>query len=275
MTTTVSLLLYAVLPWRRTRPLRWCWCPTSAVRAARAQPGAIDEATPQSLRLLVSWPEHERRSDHYAARIVIATPTALHQRSRHHDRAWRLVQAAACGYAAARPLAFYTDAVARISPTCWCAPSSRWARRRASISASGHDDRLHRRGRLSMFGAAGPAPRIYRRRRRPGRDDHAGGLARRSARLREAAELVMQICKQGYLVHIACTPLESSLLAPIVGEVAGILGPAASGAHALTSLSYPGLLSALRRIALFRPSGGASGAPAKRSANRSTVRGTA
>jgi ATP-dependent helicase YprA (DUF1998 family) len=249
VTMTASLLLYAVLLAEPQAVALLLVPDEPSAEAAHVHLAQLNDALPQGLRLPISWPEHERRPDHYA-RIVIATPTALHSRLlRHHDRAWRLFWPR-LRLLLLPDLQRYTGvAGAHLTDLLL----------RAQRVAAAHAGSQYLSILATMTACADPAPALKallgQSWRTIAADDGPtetttlavwrGG----SGRLREAADLATQIRKQGYHVHITCSPLESSLLTPIVGDVAGITwGPAASSAHALIVAGYPGSLSALRRM---------------------------
>ncbi|MFL5800698.1 MAG: helicase, partial [Roseiflexaceae bacterium] len=245
---TAFLLLYAVLLAEPQAAALLLAPDEPAARAARADLARLNEQLPQNLRMPLASPEHDRRLDHYA-RVVIATPEALHGRLlRHHDRAWRL---------------FWPRLRLLLLPDL---------QRYAGVAGAHLTDLLLRAQRVgaahsgnqylsilaTMTLCADPGPALKALLGQPWRviaaDDGPAETTTLAVwrgagnRLREAAELATAIHRHGYRVHIACGPLESALLAPIVGDVEGITwGPVAPVAHALIAAGYPGSLSALRR----------------------------
>jgi ATP-dependent helicase YprA (DUF1998 family) len=246
---TASLLLYAVLLAEPQAAALLLVPDEPSAEAARAHLAQLNDALPQSLRLHISWPERERRPDHYA-RIVIATPAALHSRLlRHHDRAWRLFWPRLrllllpdlqryTGVAGAH----LSDLLVRIQRVAAVHAGSQYLSILATMTA--YTDPMP-----ALRALLGQPLRIIPADDGPAESTTLAVWRGGSGRLREAADLAAQIRKLGYHVHIACTQLESSLLVPIIGDVAGISwGPAPSSAHALVVVGYPGSISALRRM---------------------------
>jgi DEAD/DEAH box helicase domain-containing protein len=246
---TAFLMLYAVLLAEPQAAALLLAPDEPGAQAAHADLARLNEALPQILRLPIAWPEHDRRLDHYA-RVVIATPQALHGRLlRHHDRAWRLFWPR-LRLLLLPDLQRYTGvAGAHLTDLLL----------RAQRVATAHSGSQYLSILATMTPCADPGPALKALLGQPWRviaaDDDPSETTTLAvwrgggSRLREAAELATTIRRQGYHVHIACEPLESALLAPIVGDVEGITwGPAVPGAHALIAAGYPGSLSTLRRM---------------------------
>jgi hypothetical protein len=247
--TSAYLLLYAtVLPSPPATAL--VLAPdTAAAQATRMRLDQINRELPRHLRLAPTLLEPDRRPDPYA-RIVIVTPEALHSRLlRHHDRAWRL---------------FWPrlQIAALLDVHCY-----------AGVAGAHLADLLLRLQRIvaehtggqapdilaTLVECADPAPALSGLLGHTWRVIPADDSPRAAAtlavwrgaagRLRESVEIATAIRRQGYHVHIACAPLESALLAPLVGDVEGIsYGPALPAVHVLVAAGYPGSHSALRRM---------------------------
>ncbi len=67
--------------------------------------------------------------------------------------------------------------------------------------------------------------------------------------LREAAEVAVAIQRQGYHVHVCCQPLETFVVAPMIGDAENItVSTHAAPAHVLVTAGYPPSTSHLRRL---------------------------
>ena len=67
--------------------------------------------------------------------------------------------------------------------------------------------------------------------------------------LREAAEVAVAIQREGYHVHVCCQPLETFVLAPMIGDAEHIsISARAAPAHVLVTAGYPPSTSHLRRL---------------------------
>ena len=87
---SAHLLLYATLLADPSATALLIAPDQAAALAARAAIAQINQDLPRSLHLSATPLEHARRPDMYA-RVIIASPEAVHSRLlRHHDRAWRL-----------------------------------------------------------------------------------------------------------------------------------------------------------------------------------------
>lgn len=172
-----------------------------------------------------------------AARVLLVTPAALHNRLlRHHDRAWQafwarlrllfLIDAEHYAGVAAAHLAALLLRSARLAtaPPLLAATLAPVAEAETALrELSGH---------LWRIIAVDDAPRavttlaIWR----------AGELRRR-----EAAALALAFQREGYTVHIACPQLETALLLPLIGDdTYGIsVGPTLRSAQVQILAGYP------------------------------------
>jgi ATP-dependent helicase YprA (DUF1998 family) len=246
--TTAFLQLYAALLADPSATALLLAHDIGALQAIRAQLGRIDADLPRGLRVPATAVESGRRPDMYA-RIVIATPEAIHSRLlRHHDRAWRLfwprLQLAILpeiqrytGVAGAH----LADLLIRIQ--------------RVAAAHSGHLPNLL----ATLEDVANYEPTLTSLIGQPWRVVPADDGPRQpttlavwrggSARLRDAVEIATAMQRQGYQVHIGCRPGEQALLAPLVGDLARVtIGPELVTGQALVVAGYPGSHSRLRRM---------------------------
>jgi hypothetical protein len=241
------LLLYATL---LAEPHSAALLLAPDMAGAHAIRGDLDDlngALPQSLRLAPTLIAAERRPDHYA-RIVVATPEALHSRLlRHHDRAWALFWPRLRLIALPEAQRYAGVAGAHLANLLL---------RVQRIAAAHAGDQLRSvLATIAPCEAPGPAlnallGQAWRVIAADDGPDDGTWLAvwRGASRLREAAELANQVRRQGYHVHILCEQLESPLLAPLVGDHEGVsCGPVAPPAHVLIAAGYTGPISAVRR----------------------------
>lgn len=214
-----------------------------------AQLDRLNHELPYSLRLAAALVGPDRRAA-AQARIVIATPEALHARLlRHHDRAWRLFWS--CLRIVALPEiqryagvagAHLADLLLRLQ-------------RVAAAHAGGHVPSLLATTlevadlEPALEGLLGQPWRVVAADDGP-RAAVALAVWRGTAgRLREAAELAATLRRQGHHVHILCAPLDAALVTPLVSDLTGITyGPEALPAQVLVAIGYPGSQSALRRL---------------------------
>ncbi len=245
---SLHLLLYATLCDERFATALILAPDELEAHATHARLEQINANLPATLRLTCTLALPAQRPNPYA-RVVVATPEALHGRLlRHHERAWQLF------WSALRVIAL---------------PD---IHRHHGVAGAHLADLLLRALRVSAgHGGAGvaflatlvdlvdPEPALtsllgQQWRIVPADDGprdapllavwHAG-----SARLRDSADLALALQRQGYQVHIICGPLEQAAIAPVIGDTAGIsVGPGAEPAQVLISAGYPGSISALRRL---------------------------
>lgn len=219
-----------------------------AARAAFNRITYINENLPTTLRLAAHIVEPHVRPNPYA-RILIATPEALHARLlRHHDRAWNLF------WPHARMLALLD------------------LHRYNGIAGAHMTDMLLRVQRIAHAHSGGILPHLlatsweidqpqaaleslYNAQWRTiGGDDlphtpTALAVWRGGDRLRESVDLARALQKQGSHVHVLCPAGDMPAITPLLGETEGIsIGPTMQQAHALVSVGYPGTQSALRRL---------------------------
>jgi hypothetical protein len=217
-------------------------------RNARAELAQLNDALPQSLRLSATLLAGDRRPDHYA-RVVVATPEALHGRLlRHHDRAWSLF------WPRLRLVAL--PEIHRHTGVAGAHLADLLLRAQRVAAAHSGDARLATLA--AMLRCEAPDAALGALLGQPWRiiaaDDgpyEPAWLAvwRGAGRLREAADLAHAIRRQGYHAHIVCEPLESTLLAPIVGDTEGLSwGPIAPPAQVLIAAGYHSPYSTVRRM---------------------------
>ncbi|HEX5688819.1 MAG TPA: DEAD/DEAH box helicase, partial [Roseiflexaceae bacterium] len=207
VTLSAYLLLYATLLADPQSAALLLAPDVAAAHAARDDLTELNQALPQSLRLTPTLIAADRRPDHYA-RIVVATPEALHYRLlRHHDRAWNLF------WQRLRLVAL--PEAQRYAGVAGAHMANLLLRMQRIASAYAGDQALGVVATIAPCDAPEDALNalLGQTWRVIAADDGAydgSWLAvwRGASRLREAADLANQIRRQGFHVHIACEPLE-------------------------------------------------------------------
>jgi hypothetical protein len=249
VTTSAYLLLYATVLASPPATALVLAPDMDAALAARTRLDQINRELPRHLRLATTLLEPDRRPDPYA-RIVIVTPEALHSRLlRHHDRAWQLfwprLQIAVlldihryAGVAGAH----LADLLLRLQRIVAEHTGGQAPDILATLVESADPE-------LALNGLLGHTWRVIPADDSPRTATTLAVWHGAAGRLRESVEIATAIRRQGYHVHIACAPLESALLAPIVGDVEGVsYGPTLPTVHVLVAAGYPGSHSALRQM---------------------------
>jgi ATP-dependent helicase YprA (DUF1998 family) len=218
-------------------------------REARDRLEQLNEELPQGLRLTTTLLAPDRRPDQYA-RVVVVSPDTLHSRLlRHHDRAWSLFWP--------RLRLAYLPNLHRYTGVAGAHLADLLLRIQRATTAHGGGPLLNILA--TMLACEDPAPalatflgqtwRVISADDGPYDTTTLAVWRGPAGRLRESAELATTIRKHGFHVHISCSAAESALLAPAIGDVAGVTwGPIAPAAHVLIAAGYPGSLSAVRRM---------------------------
>ncbi|GAB4196798.1 MAG: hypothetical protein OHK0022_14620 [Roseiflexaceae bacterium] len=243
---TAALLIHATL---QADPSGVALVVAADAQTARAAARLMERITPNlphGLRLPYSLVAPGQRPDP-RARVVITPPDLLHERLlRHHDRAWSL---------------FWS----RLRMVLLAEPQ------RAGAIGGGHlADLLLRARRVALsHGAPSPAllvtlpnladpqPSLALLYSQPWRVIRADDMPfepttlavwHGADRLREAADMAVQLHRLGYRVHVGCQSLEQAALAPIIGDLKGLTrGPEYIPAQALILAGYPGAPALLQR----------------------------
>ncbi len=246
---TVYLLLYATLMANPAAVALILAADEAAAQSIWARLTQINQELPRSLQFSVLLLGPNRRPDR-AARLVIATPDALHQRMlRHHDRAWQsfwsrlqLVALPDLQHYAGVAAAHLADLLMRLQRV-----------------AAGHNGGQLPNVLATLLDVADPEPALTSLLGIPWRVLTADDGPRQptmlavwrggGARLRDAAELAAAMQRQGYQVHIVCQQFERALLAPIIGDLPRVtFGPNLGPSQVLISAGYPGSQSAIWRM---------------------------
>ncbi|MEM8532824.1 MAG: DEAD/DEAH box helicase, partial [Chloroflexota bacterium] len=239
VTTTAYLLLYASLHSEAG---------ATALLLAPTEEGAqhietdlekLNTNLPQNVRLSVSLVSAKQRPNPYA-RIMIATPDTLHHRIlRHHDRVWRF---------------FWSQLHLVVLPDI---------HRYTGVSGAHLSDLMLRLQRIAHAYTYGQFPHflatltpidepdaaLTKLLGTPWRvisgDDAPYGSTTLAVwhtsidHFREAAEVALDLEKSGYTVHLVCQPLETAIIAPLVGDVEKItFGPELRPSHVLLVVGY-------------------------------------
>lgn len=207
---------------------------------------AANNALPRTLQLSITF-VGAPRVDPFA-RVVIVTPEGLHGRLlRHHERGWS---------------ALWNDLRLIAIPNI---------HRYTGVAGAHLADLLLRAQRIAaahgvapallatLIELAEPGPALAALLGHPWRVINADDGARPAtiaavwqgggARLRETIDLVTMMQRQSYKVHVACSALEQAVLAPAIGDLAGVtLGPGAWPAQVLVCVGFPGSISELKRL---------------------------
>jgi hypothetical protein len=252
---TAHLLMYAVLLGDRDAAALVLAPDAETVRAARALLARVNQDLPSPLRIETTLLEPNRRPDHYA-RIAIATPDVVHSRLlRHHDRAWRLFwprlrlvmlpEVHRYNGVAAAHLADLLARIERVAaghggqpPNLLATLLDVDAAEPALNSLLGHPWRVVP---ADDGGRDAATLAVWR---------HPDGAKPSGAAwLRDAPDIATALQRQGYQVHIACSPTQQALLAPIIGDLPRVtFGPNLGAGQVLIAAGYPGSHSALRRM---------------------------
>jgi hypothetical protein len=246
--TSMFLLQYALLAEERATAALLVAPDDGEALNLLAQLEQINEKLPATLRLTATLVTPGQRPNPYA-RVVIATPEALHTRLlRHHERAWRL-------FWPALRLIVLPD-IQRYSGVAGAHLADLLLRclRVTSAHSTVVPTML-----ATLTEVAAPEPTLTSLLGQPWRvlngDDGSRGTPllaiwqAGAARLRETADLAIALQRQGYHVHIACDPLEQVAITPVIGDAAGIsVGQGLGAAQVLVCAGYPGSTSALRRL---------------------------
>ncbi len=205
-------------------------------------------ALPERLALRAALVEGGTRPD-FAARILIATPDALHRRLlRYHDRAWRFV------WERLR-LTLLPDLHRYVGIAGAHLSDLLLRHQRVAVAHSGRVPALLgtcvelAEPQPALTGLTGAPWRII-----SGADTQADptvlAVWRGPAdRLRESAELALAFQREGHDVHILCRPLEAAALAPMLGEAERVTtGPSPAPGQVLITAGYPGSRGVLRSL---------------------------
>jgi DEAD/DEAH box helicase domain-containing protein len=246
--TSAQLLTYALLADERAATALLVAPDDGEALNLLAQFEQINENLPATLRLAVSLATPGQRPDPYA-RVVLATPEALHGRLlRHHERAWRQ-------FWPALRLIVLPD-IQRYTGVAGAHLADLLLRSLRVTSAHGGATPAML---ATLTEVAEPEPTLTsllgQQWRVVNSDDGPRGTPllaiwqSGATRLRETADLAIALQRQGYHVHIACDVLEQVAITPVIGDAAGIsVGPGLGAAHVLVCAGYPGSTSMLRRM---------------------------
>src|SRR5262245_24982767 len=246
---TLYLLLYAALMADPAAVALVLAADEAAAQSTWARLAQINPELPRSLQFNALLLGPNRRPDR-DARLVIATPEALHQRMlRHHDRAWQsfwprlqLVAIPDLQRYAGVAAAHLADLLMRLQRV-----------------AAGHNGGQLPNVLGSLLELADPEPaltsllgiqwRVIAADDGPRQPTMLAAWRGGSARLRDSAELATAMQRQGYQVHITCEQFERALLAPMIGDLPRVtFGPDLSPSQVLISAGYPGSQSAIWRM---------------------------
>jgi hypothetical protein len=259
---TAYLLLYATLLADPSATALVIAPDAPTLQAARAHLAQINQELPRPLNLLTTLVEPNRRPDPHA-RIVVATPEAVHGRLlRHHDRAWRLfwprLQLVALpeiqrytGVAAAQ-LADLLTRVQRVAAALrGQLPNLLATLEDAAEAETTLAGMVGQPWRIvpSDDGPRAPATLAIWHGSDDPRNKDPGARGSGGAHLRDAAEIATAIQRNGYHAHIFCQPFEQALLAPVVSDLPRLtFGPDLGPGRALVVAGYPGSHALLRRM---------------------------
>ncbi|MCS7289222.1 MAG: helicase [Roseiflexus sp.] len=183
-----------------------------------------------------------------SARLVIATPEALHSRVlRHHARAWSAL------WSGLR-LILVPD-VHRFTGVAGAHLADLFMRAYRVAAAHGASPGFL----ASLIRVSDPSPALSALLGRSWRVVDADDGPRSatvaaiwqggSVWLRETVELVTQLRRQSYRVHVLCDPLLRVVLAAAIGDSADVtVGPDPQPAQVLVCAGFPGSISAFRRL---------------------------
>ena len=244
---TGFLLLYTTLLADRSATALVLTPDDAALQTARAQLTRINQDLPRSLNLSSTTVEAGRRPDLYA-RVVFATPEALHGRLlRHHDRAWhlfwprlRLILIPEIQRYTGVAAAHLADLLIRAQRVA--AREGQLPNLLATLEAVAEAE-------PALASLVGQPWRIVPADDGPRAPSALTVWRGGAARLRDTAEIASAIQRSGYQVHVFCQPFELSLVAPALADLPRItVGPALEAGHALVVAGYPGSHSLLRRM---------------------------
>jgi hypothetical protein len=246
---TLQLLIYATLTAAPAAVALVLAPDESAAQAFWAQLAQINQQLPRAMQLSALLLGANRRPDR-DARVIIATPEALHQRLlRHHDRAWQAFWARVQLVAIPDLQRYAGVAAAQLADLLM----------RLQRVAAGHNQGQVPNIVGTLHDLAEPEPTLAALLGMPwrvvGGDDGPrqptmlaiwrGG----NAWLRDASDLAAALQRQGYQAHIACRPFERALLAPIIGDLPRVtFGPDLLPGQVLVAAGYPGSHSAIGRM---------------------------